>query len=749
MIIFDGPPTRAPHIIQYNAETDLVGIKTPRRSASGVDLSTLAIGITTNLKGEDYPDRILQTVADGRITTEVQDDNLLVKWKIGLNTTINPGCVRFMVDFKDDAGVVWRSREYYLQIDPALTAESLVAQYPSMFDQYETLMRKMSGDAQMAITQAEGKAKEAETHAGRAKADADRAETASKEAAAARTAVKTMQAAVATDKAAVEAAQKDVETRQTEIGTAHEDIKTKTAAVLQAAGQVESDKQAVDQAVTAFGETVTNAVKTIDDKAAAARQDVDDAASSATGAINSTAAAAETRINKTASDSAESITQQAQAVESVVSAAKTDITGMVSNAQAAESAAAQSAAQAAQSAQEAQAAADSIDGAISPALLTTTAAGTGALTMDNTADYPLQSLAITGVTLQDGTPSPNNPVTPVSSGDGGVISVKVCGKNLVDKNGVKTNYYVNASGEEVRDPSWCVATIPVFGGASIAITATTQGAAPRYCFYDDAGLLLLATQSKVINVPQSAKYAKLSIRTTELDSFMAEYGLTQTPYEPYIGQTATISDCPLMRIGNTADSVDLLSGQITRAVSEVSLDASSAWTGFSTHDTGYCVAVIEIPTLKGSNGITGALCNFLSEAGRAAIVNKPPVADGFALIPSGDHARLYVALAQSNLSDVSLDGFKAWLSDHPMKIWAEAVAPTQEQIDPTALRSYGGTTTLSVYGTTGEPSPETEIKAVLNATAVIADQQEQINDLRESISNLQSAALAAEIGGTQ
>lgn len=721
MKLFEGPPGRSPHIMQYNAETDLAEIEMPRYSDAGVDLSTLVVGITTNLRGQNNPDRILQIAGDDRITAEVQNNRIQVKWRIGLNTTINPGCVQFVVDFRaEDGAVVWHSREYYLRVDPTITADSLIAQYPSLFVQYEAAMRKLCGDAQQAVTRAATKAEEAASHAADAKTQVDRAEQIQKGVAASQADVATMRNAVAKDKAAAEAAQKDVAGRQAEIDAAHEDVKAKTAAVLRAVEQVGSDKQAVDQAVAAFDETAANATKAIDDKAAAAGRDLDDAVSSATGEINS-----------------------------AVSAAKTDITGMVSNAQAAESAAAQSAAQAAQSAQEAQAAADSIDGAISPALLTTTAAGTGMLTMDNTADYPLQSLVITGVTRQDGTPSPSSPVTPVSTGDGGVISTKVCGKNLVDKTNVKTNCYVNASGEEARDPSWCVATIPVCGDTSIAITATTQGSAPRYCFYDGAGLLLLATQSKVINIPAGSKLAKLSIRTTELDNFMAEYGSAQTPYEPYKGQMVTISDCPLMRIGNTADSVDLLSGQITRAVSEVSLSESFGWTEFLTFDTGYSRISVEMPTLKGSNGITGALCNYFPEAGRAAIVNKPPVADGFALIPSGDHARLYVALAQSNLSDVSLDGFKAWLSDHPMKIWAEAVAPTQEQIDPTALRSYGGTTTLSVYGTTGEPSPETEIKAVLNATAVIADQQEQINDLRESISNLQSAALAAEIGGTQ
>ena len=739
MKLFENQTSKIPHMMQYNAETDLVQIVLNRVTSAGVDLSKLHAGITTNLKGTDHPDRILQWVGDDRLTTQIQGDSLLVRWRIGLNTSINPGCLQFVLDFRDDNGaVVWHDRERYLVIDKTMTAESLVAQYPSLFVQYETAMRKLYADAQAAVEQATAEAGEAKTQADRANNEADRAEGAREDVTTAKNEVVTMREAVATDKAAAEAAQKDVTERQAKINTAHEDVTAKSSAAQQAAEQISADKAHIDRVVDNF-DTISKA----------AINDIRNTTEEAKQLIVQTAVDETAKIQTMTSQWTSDTNAQIDRLNADIITVRQEFASSVSAAQGAAIEAAQHEQAAQGYRDEAQAAADSIGGAISPALLTTTAAGTGTVTMGSTADYPLQALAITGQTQQDGIPQPNNPVIPVSPGDGGVISVKVCGKNLVDKNGVKTNYYVNASGEEVRDPSWCVATIPVFGGASIAITATTQGAAPRYCFYDDAGLLLLATQSKVINIPQLAKYAKLSVRTTELDGFMAEYGSIQTIYEPYKDQTATISDRPLMRVGSVADSADFLSRQITRAVSEVSLDGASEWTGFSAFDTGYCIAVVEMPTLKGGNGITGALCNYFPEAGRAAVVNRPPVADGFALIPSGDRGRLYIALAQSNLSDVSLEGFKAWLSDHPIKIWAEAVAPTQEQIESTALHSYDGTTTISVYGTPGEPSPEIEVKAVLDATTVVADQQGQIDDLREMINNLQAAALAAEIGGTQ
>lgn len=380
---------------------------------------------------------------------------------------------------------------------------------------------------------------------------------------------------------------------------------------------------------------------------------------------------------------------------------------------------------------------------VNPLMVLSKATGEGVVTINGTADYPLQSLVITGETLRDGIPQPNNPVIPVSPGDGGVISVKVCGKNLVDKNGVKTNYYVNASGEEVRDPSWCVATIPVFGGASIAITATTQGAAPRYCFYDDAGLLLLATQSKVINIPQSAKYAKLSVRTTELDGFMAEYGPTQTPYEPYKGQTATIPDHPLMSFGSATDTINPLTGDGLQTWGKIEFDGSEQWiapTGSYANYT-YCVAI----TGK-ALGHQTSICSHHQNVNQAFSVNvgKPGM---YCDHPS--NTNVYFVSEKPTLDD-----FKSWLTEQkaagtPVTLWYQLAQPTTYQVTPAALRSYDGVTIITVSGASGEPGLGINLTVALNTTAVIAGQQKQIDELRELISKLQSAALMEEIGVTK
>lgn len=53
------------------------------------------------------------------------------------------------------------------------------------------------------------------------------------------------------------------------------------------------------------------------------------------------------------------------------------------------------------------------------------------LVLDGSADAPIQGLRLYGYSLQDGTPSPSNPVPIVSAGDSGEIEAKVYGGNLI------------------------------------------------------------------------------------------------------------------------------------------------------------------------------------------------------------------------------------------------------------------------------------------------------------------------------
>lgn len=332
-------------ILQYDNNTDMIEICVNRYTDAGVDLSALTAGIITSINGTI--DKILQIKGDNKLTTEFDDSSLVVKWIVGINTTVETGEVLFFLTFNDGKEKVWQDGPYSLRVSPSIDQNEIVVEYASFLTQWEDRMNQTNEQALESV-------KSATTQANRAKAEADRAETARGDVSSAKTEIKDMQETVAADKSAVEAAQKDVEKRQTEIDTAHEDVKTKTTAVLSAAERVESDKQAIEQAVTAFDETVTSAAQTIDNKEADALKSISDTGLIVTNAIKEATAESGTEINNATSTAIQLIAQQSQDITDTVNDAKTDITGMVSSAQEAATSAEQSAEEAKNYRDEAQ-----------------------------------------------------------------------------------------------------------------------------------------------------------------------------------------------------------------------------------------------------------------------------------------------------------------------------------------------------------------------------------------------------------
>ena len=58
--------------------------------------------------------------------------------------------------------------------------------------------------------------------------------------------------------------------------------------------------------------------------------------------------------------------------------------------------------------------------------------GKSSYALTNAVDYPLLGLNLYGKSVQDGTPTPENPVEIVSVGDSGSVGVTACGKNLLN-----------------------------------------------------------------------------------------------------------------------------------------------------------------------------------------------------------------------------------------------------------------------------------------------------------------------------
>jgi len=185
--------------------------------------------------------------------------------------------------------------------------------------------------------------------------------------------------------------------------------------------------------------------------------------------------------------------------------------------------------------------------------------------LDDAIAQPLVSCKLFGKTTQDGTPTPDAPVELVSAGDSGVTNTTVCGVNLVPglvegktykRNGMTLNVYA--------DRCECSGTPPA-AYAQVYI-AHLQGTLPKGVYRVDGGQndvgkvylqVLVKRNGKTVYYIQDKTFqiygdedeVTVTIQTGASTAAITNYvfypilhvGSTPIAYEPYKGQTLTVS----------------------------------------------------------------------------------------------------------------------------------------------------------------------------------------------------------------
>ena len=109
------------------------------------------------------------------------------------------------------------------------------------------------------------------------------------------------------------------------------------------------------------------------------------------------------------------------------------------------------------------------------------------LSVDDAFPAPLCGLTVYGKSTQDGTPTPDAPVPIVSAGDGGSLTVKVTGKNLLNPALFQKNKYQSFNTEtgyygiDNSDRYWITGLQPCLPSTAYHFNATPEGG----CFYDE------------------------------------------------------------------------------------------------------------------------------------------------------------------------------------------------------------------------------------------------------------------------
>ena len=146
----------------------------------------------------------------------------------------------------------------------------------------------------------------------------------------------------------------------------------------------------------------------------------------------------------------------------------------------------------------------------------------------------LKAWSITGNTLQNGTPTPDNPVEVQAVGDRTA--------NLFDKNDCTVAGYIKNDGTiSITADNWFTTKNYIKCSGIITMNALNGlGNAAHIACYDEQKNLLGACRitennqnQNTINLIDGTKYIKACSRDNNLDSLMLNTGSTPLPYEPY------------------------------------------------------------------------------------------------------------------------------------------------------------------------------------------------------------------------
>ena len=408
------------HVQQGSSEVNPVAFFVPKTDA-GVDLSACKFFVSI-VDGQGYDKIPVPFTEEG--------DTLQIQWNIESRTTAIEGNHPFQLMAENlEQEVVWLTNTSHVIVRESLHVDDPISGLlPSVLQAYQERMDQMEGDAGESIQEAKKFAEQAGQYAQQTAQD--------KEATAAdRQSVEEAQTELSGQ---IEAVEKELETAKGLVEQVKEDAQTAREAAQSTAADKESvtaakteieaikegidqQKQAVDNAVQTFTETTVPAAQKTMEEAGQAKVDeakgyAENAANSAGEAGKSLSDVQEAVNNFTTVTLPGAVTQVEQAGADQVQAVQQEGTAQVN-------AAKDQAEQSQAAAQEAKQTAADLYGL----LPLVTVSGSGSVELPGCAAAPLRECVIHGAHTQEGTPTPENPVSPKFVGGGGTITIYITG----------------------------------------------------------------------------------------------------------------------------------------------------------------------------------------------------------------------------------------------------------------------------------------------------------------------------------
>ena len=303
----------------------------------------------------------------------------------------------------------------------------------------------------------------------------------------------------------------------------------------------------------------------------------------------------------------------------------------------------------------------------------------------------IMNMMLYGKSLQDGTPSPENPVEIKS-----VVNpaIKICGKNLFDSKkfpiilnrAIDTNIgnvYVSSSGNYCAIEKY----IPFpYSGKKVSFNASMS-----LCAYDKDYKFISAVNKNNGQVPTGTMYVRFDIKKEEKDKAQIELSENATTYEPYKEQTIqlpiTFNAIPVSSGGNVtingqqyvADYVDVERGKYVQMIQTDKVQSNIAWS-IQKQQKGYSLGYTTLYRDGISTSNPGMRKAWKSNIGDSS--------DTWSNVFSFGRSGVFWIVPYENDGNITSNDINAWLAEHPMDIMYPLIEPIETDLTPEEIEAF-------------------------------------------------------------
>lgn len=374
------------------------------------------------------------------------------------------------------------------------------------------------------------------------------------------------------------------------------------------------------------------------------------------------------------------------------------------------------------------------------------------ISVSDSADYRLLGLKLYGKSVQDGVPTPEAPVEIESAGDGGNVTARITGTNLLDFSGAVLNpsgtYHgvtVALTGDGGYTITGTLTTEPAINVWFLGNYSGTQNVMTLYpgtytcknvlLFYD--GPYSFVSGSTITpNVPYTfnvqSKTVITGVRcvsgvvgTTYNETLypILVRGSSLPEWEPYTGKTLTyptpngLPGIPVESGGNYTDAegqqwicdeVDFGRGKYVQRVKSVNYDGSTdeSWSTQTTVDSNVYRFYINPGDAKAYEitSIGNVICDRF-QAIRSDTQGTYGRHQGVSIDSAGR------ILFYSDTVNDTVENWRSWLSSNPVSVLYELATPVETDLTPEQITAYAALTTYNPNTTiTTDSSPAAGIE---------------------------------------